>query len=275
MRVSRICITVVSLLLFFSVPCYGATASASDAGRDGAGSGSVPALPLEEEEILEEELSYEEYLEAEGFYDDVSSSSLSDIQSDVSEILDILASQSEAGRQALEEENSLASEEDYSVLADVRAINGLPDHDVFAVSGTFSGDNYTIIFPASYRQYVWIGQDNVLYNIGPESITGRAFPSGQFDSSSYNYRLFTFRSMLQNNANTIYNNHYLSSMQYYYESSYDRLTSSTIYGNFIVDDDGVMEYRSYAVDYKSYYALVVILFMIGGVWLCYWKSSRH
>lgn len=274
MRVSRICITAVSLLLLFSVPCYGATASASDAGRDGAGSGTVPALPLDEEEVQEEELSYEEYLEEEGFYDDVSSSALSGIQSDVSEILDLLASGSEADRVQVEE-NSLDDPEEYSILSDVRAVNGLPDHDVFAVSGTFSGDNYTIIFPASYRQYIWIGDDNVLYNIGPESITGRAFPNGQFDSSSYNYRLFTFRSMLQNNANMIYNNHYLSSMQYYYESSYDRLTSSTIYGNFIVDDDGVTEYRSYAVDYKSYYALVVILFMIGGVWLCYWKSSRH
>lgn len=264
-------------LLLFSSPAFGAVASGSSASRSsGSGSGSSLSSTLQDEE---EEESYEEYLEREGFYDSVSVDALDSIQADVSDILALLASSSDASKDSVEVDY-LEDEQEIEILSNVVTLSSgsLPDHDVFTVTGTFDNTTYTIVFPLEYRPYIWVDSDGVLYNISSSNITGRAFPGGTFDSTSYNYYIFTFRSMLGSNASTIYNYGYLSSLQYYYRSTsgnQQNLTSTTTYGNFYVDEDGIVEYRSLAVDYKSYYVAVVILFVLGGVWLCYWKSSRH
>ena len=152
------------------------------------------------------------------------------------------------------------------------------DHDVVLVSGSFGGDQYTVVVPADSYKYLWIGDDHVLYNISGSSVTCRMFQGGTFDPSSYNYTNLTLQPILGNSASTVYNNRYLSYKTYYYQTSNNwgnQLTSSTTYGNFYVDENGVSNQRSLGINYRSYYLFAVLIFLQGVNLLCYWKNLRH
>lgn len=180
-----------------------------------------------------------------------------------------------------QEDTEADQEEDIQILSDdVVSYTDLPlpDHDVVLVSGSFGGDQYTVVVPADSYKYLWIGDDHVLYNISGSSVTCRMFQGGTFDPSSYNYTNLTLQPILGNSASTVYNNRYLSYKTYYYQTSNNwgnQLTSSTTYGNFYVDENGVSNQRSLGINYRSYYLLAVLIFLQGVNLLCYWKNLRH
>lgn len=180
-----------------------------------------------------------------------------------------------------QEDTEADQEEDIQILSDdvvPYTDLPLPDHDVVLVSGSFGGDQYTVVVPADSYKYLWIGDDRVLYNISGSSVTCRMFQGGTFDPSSYNYTNLTLQPILGNSASTVYNNRYLSYKTYYYQTSNNwgnQLTSSTTYGNFYVDENGVSNQRSLGINYRSYYLLAVLIFLQGVNLLCYWKNLRH
>lgn len=180
-----------------------------------------------------------------------------------------------------QEDTEADQEEDIQILSDdVVSYTDLPlpDHDVVLVSGSFGGDQYTVVVPADSYKYLWVGDDHVLYNISGSSVTCRMFQGGTFDPSSYNYTNLTLQPILGNSASTVYNNRYLSYKTYYYQTSNNwgnQLTSSTTYGNFYVDENGVSNQRSLGINYRSYYLLAVLIFLQGVNLLCYWKNLRH
>lgn len=196
----------------------------------------------------------------------------------VRNIADSLSGPALASDQEDDEENQV---EDIEILSDDVATFAdlpLPDHDVVLVSGSFGGDSYTVVVPADSFKYLWVGDDDVLYNISGSAVTCRMFQGGTFDPSSYNYTNLTLQPVLGNSASTIYNNRYLSYKTYYYQTSNNwgnSLTSSTTYGNFYVDENGISNQRSLGINYRSYYLLGVLIFLQGVNLLCYWKNLKH
>ncbi|MBT9811219.1 hypothetical protein GPL26_16460 [Enterocloster citroniae] len=165
----------------------------------------------------------------------------------------------------------LSSGDDISLYASGLS---LPDHDVVYVSGTFDGNDYTLLVPASVYPNLWVGEDGVLYNVSSSNITCRLFPGSTFDSSDYNYRNLTLYPLLGNSANNLYRYGYLSYMTYYYRgSSSSSLSSNTTYGNFYVEDIKIQ--RSLDITYRTYYVAVSSLFALGVIVLCFWKNSRR
>lgn len=140
-----------------------------------------------------------------------------------------------------QEDTEADQEEDIQILSDdVVSYTDLPlpDHDVVLVSGSFGGDQYTVVVPADSYKYLWIGDDHVLYNISGSSVTCRMFQGGTFDPSSYNYTNLTLQPILGNSASTVYNNRYLS-YKTYGDLVYIRslLDTSRQLGIFIVNQD--------------------------------------
>ena len=147
-----------------------------------------------------------------------------------------------------EDEENIILADDISLYSSLT----LPSHDCVWYRGQFNG---------------------ILYNLSSSNITGRLFTSETFDSGDYNYRTFTLYPVFGNSANNLYRYGSLSYMTYYYvQGSYNSLTSSTTYGNFVVEDTEIK--RSLDIEYRTYYVTVACLFMLGVMTLCSWKNSR-
>lgn len=168
-----------------------------------------------------------------------------------------------------ENEESVLLADDISVYASLT----LPSHDCVWYRGQFNGTDYILVFPIEYYNKLNVSENGILYNLSSGNITGRLFTSESFDSSDYNYRTFTLLPVLGNSANNLYRYGSLSYMTYYYvQGNYNNLTSSTTYGNFVVEDAELK--RSLDIDYRTYYVAVACLFMLGVITLCSWKNSR-
>lgn len=149
----------------------------------------------------------------------------------------------------------------------------LPSHDCVWYRGQFNGTSYILVFPIEYYNKLNVSENGILYNLSSSNITGRLFTSETFDSGDYNYRTFTLYPVFGNSANNLYRYGSLSYMTYYYvQGSYNSLTSSTTYGNFVVEDTEIK--RSLDIEYRTYYVTVACLFMLGVMTLCSWKNSR-
>lgn len=163
---------------------------------------------------------------------------------------------------------------DISVYEDAvpYSLSGLPDRNVVIYDGTFGGQSCKLVFPLSLQASLWIDDSGYLFNVGSGNLVGRLFYTDQFDSSDYEYNLFTLRSVLTNTTNDIYRYGFPSyRTRYYRSSSSSSLANDTTYGLFQVSDTKV--YESDSLDFKIYCILLVIIFLIGGVWLCLWKRS--
>lgn len=251
-----------------------ATASNADCADIDVASSSVA---VRDDLSIEDELDLmEDYLEEAFDYDLEDTDTL--ILAYVRQIADSLSGPAVASPSSVSSsQDGLEDQENISVLpldASSRAVLALPDHDVVYIRGTFGGDDYTLVIPADTYPYLWVADNNVLYNVSESSITGRLFPGTTFDSSDYEYRNLTMAPVLGSSANTLYRNQYLSYMTYYYQSR-GYLTSDTTYGNFIVNEDGIEVQRSLQITYRSYYVSLVILFAVGVVILCLWKTYRR
>lgn len=168
-----------------------------------------------------------------------------------------------------EDEESVLLADDISLYSSLT----LPSHDCVWYRGQFNGTSYILVFPIEYYNKLNVSENGVLYNLSSGNITGRLFSSETFDSGDYNYRTFTLYPVFGNSANNLYRYGSLSYMTYYYvQGSYNSLTSSTTYGNFVVEDTEIK--RSLNIEYRAYYVAVACLFMLGVMTLCSWKNSR-
>lgn len=283
------------LSLAFAFPAFALPGSAtpSDAGRSDMYVAS-PSDAVREELTIEDELDrpsdavregltvedeldlMKDYLEEAYDYDVEDTDVL--ILAYVRQIADSLSGPGTASSSdASYSQDEMEASEDIQVLsldASNLSLLGLPTHDVVCIKGTFGGDDYTLVIPADTYPYLWIGDDGVLYNISSDTITGRLFAGGTFDSTDYEYDNLVLSPILGQSANTLYSYNYLSYLRHYYQSS-GRLTSSTTYGNFYVSDDGIQVQRSLQISYRIYYVAVVSLFALGVNVLCLWKTYRR
>lgn len=283
---------VVSLSAFNAPAAFASPASSSDAGRDASydrDSGSfvasrsdaVPAPEdLEEPEEVPEWISkdleeVQKYIDSLDKMDD--SDVFKNILAEVTAIHDTLsgpglATPSDA--QGLPEDEEVPEESDIRIADDagVYSLLSLPDHDCVWYTGRFDNQGYTLVFPAAYYSQLNVAENGVLYNLSANSITGRLFTGDTFDSSDYEYKTFTLYPVFGNSANQVYNYRSLSYMTRYYLGSYDRLTSTNTYGDFLVED--VELKRSLNVEYRTYYVAVSCLFFLGVLILCLWKNCR-
>ena len=163
---------------------------------------------------------------------------------------------------------TILADNDISLLADL----ALPDHDIVLIEGTFGGDPYTLLVPLDVYPSLWVGENNVLYNLSGSSITCRMVEGSAFDPADYLYKNFTLAPVLGNSQNTLYRYHYLSYLTEYYEYG-SSLRSDTTYGNFMVTS--VEPQSSLNVDYKGYTVALSSFFLLGVIVLCFWKISRH
>lgn len=159
----------------------------------------------------------------------------------------------------------------YSISPAVLLQSGLPSEGVITVKGVFDGVNYTVLFPLQYLDSIFVSDEGYLINVGSSSITGRAFTGSSFNTSDYNMHILTIRSALADSANNVYQYQSLGSMKSYYESG-TRLSSDSVYGEFLVDSldydfGGSPEYLSMLYD-------LVIIFLIGVLLICFLKNSR-
>lgn len=184
-----------------------------------------------------------------------------------------LATPSEVQASKESEEEMLESEVFYADNASLYTSLSLPSHDCVWFRGTFNGSSYILVFPLESYSSLNVAENGVLYNLSSGNITGRLFQSETFNSNDYEYRTFTLYPVFGNSASQVYNNRSLSYMTHYYLGNYDRLTSSTTYGDFTVDEVEVK--RSVSVSYRTYYMASAILFLLGVIVLCLWKSSRR
>ena len=288
-RMSVVFCALAVISIAFAVPAYARTATSSDAVRDTDydiadsealdGSGNtdmddvLPDGSMDDVKVAENAADYE-YLDD----DEV----LRYILSEVQIIRDSMSGPALASpSEAVPLEDSQEGTDDVSILAlDIDDAGlyasgiSLPDHDVVWVSGTFDGEPYTLVVPAVTYPSLYVGGNGVLYNVSGSNITCRLFPSGIFDPSDYNYRNLTLYPILGNSASNLYRYDYLSYMTYYYRgSSSTSLSSSTIYGNFYVEDIEIQ--RSIDVSYRTYYVAVSSFFVLGVIVLCFWKNSRR
>ena len=163
----------------------------------------------------------------------------------------------------------------YEILDGVNAIRGAlvaspSDADLL---DDLEENEESVLLADDISVYASLTLPSILYNLSSGNITGRLFTSESFDSSDYNYRTFTLLPVLGNSANNLYRYGSLSYMTYYYvQGSYNSLTSSPTYGNFVVEDTEIK--RSLDIDYRTYYVTVACLFMLGVITLCSWKNSR-
>lgn len=168
-----------------------------------------------------------------------------------------------------EDEENIILADDISLYSSLT----LPSHDCVWYRGQFNGTSYILVFPIEYYNKLNVSENGILYNLSSSNITGRLFTSETFDSGDYNYRTFTLYPVFGNSANNLYRYGSLSYMTYYYvQGSYNSLTSSTTYGNFVVEDTEIK--RSLDIEYRTYYVTVACLFMLGVMTLCSWKNSR-
>lgn len=153
------------------------------------------------------------------------------------------------------------------------AVSGLPDRNVIVYDGSFGGTSCKLVFPASLQSSLWVDDSGYLFNVSGSNLVGRMFFTDSFDYSDYEYDVFTMRSVLTNTSNDILRYGYPSYRTHYYRSTSTSLQSDVTYGLFKVSE--VKNYVSDSVDYKVYSVLLVVIFMIGGVWLCLWKRSSN
>lgn len=266
------------LSLMFAFPCFALPGSAtpSDAGRSDVHVASSSDA-VEKELTIEDELDLmKDYLEEAYSYDVEDTDTL--ILAYVRQIADSLAGPGTASpSDASSPEDALENPENIQVLSNdiaLYSLLALPDHDVVCIEGTFGGDSYTLVVPADTYPYLWIGDDGVLYNISSNTITGRLFSGGSFDSTDYEYDNLVLSPVLGQSASTLYSYGCLSYLRHYYVSS-GRLTSSSTYGSFYVAEDGIKVQRSLQVSYRSYYVAVVSLFALGVIVLCLWKTYKR
>jgi hypothetical protein len=199
----------------------------------------------------------------------VSNSELYAVVAEIRDLLSgpLLASPSDA---AFEMEDT----EVLSLIADSDsyAVGNLPDRNVVVYDGVFGGQSCKLVFPLSLQASLWIDDSGYLFNVGSGNLVGRLFYTDQFDSSDYEYNLFTLRSVLTNTSSDIYRYGFPSyRTRYYRSSSSSSLANENIYGLYQVTD--VTVYESDSFDYKMYCIMLVTIFLIGGVWLCLWKRS--
>lgn len=201
---------------------------------------------------------------------------LGGILHNVESIYDLLASPSNAlpdmeeTEESLEDIETIAFSDGLSITP--FAVNSLPDHDVVNIQGRFGGTVYTLVVPRQYYANLWVSDSGVLYNLSSSNITCRMFTGTTFNDADYNYRLLTLLPLLGNSSSALRSYGSISYQTYYYLSG-STWTSSTTYGNFMVDSIDIK--RSLDIDFRLYYVALAILFSEGLVILCFWKNSRQ
>lgn len=241
----------VAVLLALPFPVYAAeTASASNAGS-----------LLEYMEDYEGDYIYDEDLFSilDDYYSGSGTATSSDaILSDINNnVVSILA--------AVSPDDADDTEDDLETAPDLPEVSALAlpdfslDRNVVIYEGTWKGSACRLVFPAAYKQYIFIAEDGGLYNVSGSNISGRIF-YGDYDTSSYTQYVYTCTSTVGNNASTLYNYGYPSYVTSYYESS-GRLVSGSGYGIFYADR--VIDTNRDSDDALSNYLLVCILFLLG------------
>lgn len=148
-----------------------------------------------------------------------------------------------------------------------------PDRDVVLMRGTFAGTEYTLLVPMDYYSNLYVDSSGILYNLSASNITCRMF-DGDFTPMDYEYHNLTLLPVLGNSSSTLYRYGYLSYRTHYYQgNSSTSLSSTTTYGNFLVEEMEVQ--RSRDVNYRIYYVTVIIFFTLGVLVLCSWKNYRR
>lgn len=141
--------------------------------------------------------------------------------------------------------------------------------NVVVYTGRFDGHDYDLIFP--YSAYASLDVINgYLVNVGDSSVTGRMLDvASALNPADYDTYTFVCNPVYGSTSNVLrygsfnYQRHY-----YRTTSSYDdRIAYSDVYGNFYVDS--VKLYYGFAD--RTYYAVLVVIFLIGGVILCFRK----
>lgn len=179
---------------------------------------------------------------------------LSDISDDVSAILSAVSPAS-----AEDSGNDLEAADDVPEAVSLALSDFTLNRNVVIIDGTWRGSQCRLVFPAAYKQYLYIAEDGGLYNVSGSNISGRIF-YGDYDVSSYTQYVYTCTSTVGNNANTLYNYGYPSYVTTYYESG-GRLTSGVSYGIFYADN--VIDTNRDADDAVTNYLLICILILLG------------
>lgn len=154
------------------------------------------------------------------------------------------------------------------------AVNALSSLDfgsynnVVVYHGTFNNEQYDLILPYAALSSLTV-IDNRLINVGGSSVTGRLTSDGVLDPAAYDVYSYILNPVY-GNTSSVYNNGNFNYRRHYYvsrSSSYDRIVYDDMYGSFYVDSYDVY----YSSSERTYYSSLVIIFLIGGVILCFRK----
>lgn len=135
--------------------------------------------------------------------------------------------------------------------------------NVVVYYGVFNNKNCELVVPyAAYSQLDII--NGVIVNLGNSAVTGRILYSGAVISPSeydtYSYII----NPVYGSTSSVYSYGSFNYQRHYYlnrTSTYDRISYDDTYGNFRVTDVDVY----YSASERVYYALMIIIFMLGGV----------
>lgn len=131
---------------------------------------------------------------------------------------------------------------------------------------TFNGTAYTLLLSPSYINQLYIDEQGYLWNMGTNSISGRAF-SGTFNPTADTGYLLYLNPCLGNNFSSNHNYGSPNYLRRYYWSS-GSLRSSDTYGIVHVTDPESFSF--FQGDTLTY----VIIFILGGMLICLWRKSR-
>ena len=114
--------------------------------------------------------------------------------------------------------------------------------------------------------------DGKLVNVGSDIVRGRfLFNDSSIDPSEYDIKVFVLNPVY-GNTQSVYQYGSFNYQIHYYLSrsgSYDRIVSDNTYGDFYVTDTHIY----WSSSDRSYYALFIIIFMLGGVYICLRRTA--
>ena len=134
-------------------------------------------------------------------------------------------------------------------------------------SGVFNGRNCQLVIPyADYASLDVIG--GKLVNVSKSTVQGRLLYEGSLiDPSEYDTYTYNLGSVY-GSTSSVYQNGSFNYERHYYLSrsgSYDRIVYDDTYGDFQVTSTSV----GYSASERVYYLGFVIVFMLGGIILCF------
>lgn len=153
----------------------------------------------------------------------------------------------------------------------------LDDYDFNLISGiaiydiTYGSGSATAVFPLSSAESLSVTSDGLLVNTGTANVTGRLFTDSYSDTYSPGYTITLVPILTGNIFNTLYTNGHSGYLTYYYTSS-GRVTSAVSYYTFYCSDYKIIP-PSNSLEGHNYYAAVLSIILLGGIFVCLLRRS--